>query len=259
MTEKISVMADSNEQGNSRMAKLALALANDPRFTWGGYAELDVDLEFSLDLGFNGHEPKVVFRNNIVKFLCELKEPADLLTSALGKDGHLAKQVWSIQESGFSGIVLVLGDDRDVYYAAKASLKPRYPDENESEFQIRDYLNRLRDFEANSFSMHVPVFRWKDMPFERLLSTAHKALTGGNLYGYGPRPAEGERELVAASCLFKGIGHETMKNILEDYQLCFAPRNGYARPIEEIAGIGKKRAAMINPHVRMTYLNRVRA
>ena len=254
---KIQVFADSNESGSPRMAKLALALQDDSRFKWGGYAELDVDLEFSLDLGFGGYEPKVVFRDNIVKFLCELKEPADLITSALGKDGHLAKQVWSMQESG--GIVLVLGDDRDVYYAAKASLKPRYPDENELEFQIRDYLNRLRDFEANSFSMHVPVFRWKDMPFERLLSTVHKSLMGGNLYGYGPRPADSEREVVAASCLFKGIGHETMKNILEDYQLCFAPRNGYARPIEEIAGIGKKRAAAINPHIRMTYLNRVKA
>ena len=246
MTEKISVMADSNEQGNSRMAKLALALQDDSRFTWGGYTELDVDLEFSLDLGFNGYEPKVVFRNNIVKFLCELKEPADFLTSALGKDGHLAKQVWSMQESG--GIVLVLGDDRDVYYAAKASLKPRYPDENELEFQIRDYLNRLRDFEANSFSMHVPVFRWKDMPFERLLSTVHKSLTGGNLYGYGPRPAEGEREITAL-CMAKGIGPKTAAAIYSDYgsiaNLCTATMEDLSAFKQDGRKIGQAKAEAI--------------
>ena len=254
---KIQVMADSNERGNSRMAKLALALANDPRFEWKGYAELDVDLQFAIDnpsnIWVNGEKvklPKWMFN-------VELKEPSDYIASALSPSGHLYQQVLSLRESGQPCMILVLGGDYQVTKAVKASLYGRYKGD-ELDYQIESYDDRLRDFEANAIALGVPVFRWETNQFERLLSTAHKALTGGNLYGYGPRPAEGERELVAASCLFKGIGHETMKNILEDYQLCFAPRNGYARPIEEIAGIGKKRAAMINPHIRMTYLEKIR-
>lgn len=251
MSNKISLWIDSNERPpeneeerkKHRITHLISVASEDPRFDLEGFRSQDVDLEFS-----EGDR----------KFLVELKLPTDYIASALGPTGHLADQILTMREAGYPCMALVLGDDADVQAACLDALKTRYRGQ-ERAFQLASYLDRLIDFEANAGAMGVPVMRWKSQPWRRLLSMSHKILTGGDLYGYRPRPAEGEREVVAASCLFKNIGPETWKKILVDYQVCIAPRNGYARPLEEIAGVGPKRAAMINPHVRMTYLDRVKA
>lgn len=247
MTKKILVMADSNEQGNSRMAKLALALVNDPRFEWKGYAELDVDLEFSLDLGFNGYKPKVVFRDNIVKFLCELKEPSDYVASALSPSGHLYQQVLSLRESGHPCMILVLGDDGDVMMAVKDALVTRYRGQ-ELGFQIASYNDRLMDFEANCEALGYPVRRMKTSPWKRLLSTAHKILTGGSLMQYAPRPADGEREITAL-CMAKGIGPKTAAAIYSDYgsiaNLCTATMDDLTIFKQDGRKIGQAKAEAI--------------
>lgn len=253
MSDKITVQADSNESGSRRMADLANALEGDSRFDWGGYTSLDVDLQFNIEIKSSKYPISLMQYFNV-----ELKEPADYVASALGPTGHLADQILTMREAGHPCMVLVLGGDEEVQAACLDALKTRYKGQNLA-FQIGSYSDRLIDFESNSEALGCPVRRWKSRPWKRLLSLAHKVLSGGDLYGYRPRPAQGERELVAAATMFKGMGPELMKKVLTDYQLCFAPRNGYARPIEEIPGIGKKRAAMINPHVRMIYLNRVLA
>jgi len=242
----------------ARAKKLALAIMEDPRFE-----PLEVNAEIPLDVQFvgephhHGHDLLGdVYSENI--FNAEFKEPADYVSSALAPQGHLYMQLLQARELGDPLTVVVLGGDNQVSEAIIDALQTRHKGK-ELGLNIASYESRLIDFEAQCEAIGCPVRRWQVSPWKRLLSTAHKILTGGDLMGYRPRPAEGERELTAASCLFKGIGPETMRNILADYQLCFAPRNGYARPLEEIAGIGKKRAEMINPHVRMTYLERVRA
>ncbi|MCK9571233.1 hypothetical protein M0R72_19955, partial [Candidatus Pacearchaeota archaeon] len=103
------------------------------------------------------------------------------------------------------------------------------------------------------FALGIPVMRWQLDPFSRLLSHAAKVLLDDNLMDYMPRPADGERELVSCCCLTRGIGPETWRNVLAEYQLQLLPRHEPAKPIEEIVGIGRKRAEMINPMVRMVY------
>lgn len=244
---KISLWLDSNEQGSDRAKSLAKAAMEDTRFSLEGFRSQDVDLCFEGDPIHHGHDLLGdVYSEN--KFLCELKLPSDYISSALGPTGHLADQILTMREAGHPCMVLVLGSDKDVYWAARNSLKPRYPCVGELDFQTGDYINRLRDVEANAFALGVPVFRWKDDPFVRLLSLAHKTLTGGNLYGYRPRPAEGDRELVAASCLFKNIGPLLMSTLLEDYSLMFCPKPG-ARELEDLPGFGPARAKLVRPKI----------
>jgi hypothetical protein len=241
-----------------RYKKLALACNEDPRFH-----TLDVSSEIPVDVQFQTPRPDIRTANakDLVAYIkspipaafnVELKTCADYIQSALGKDGHLFLQHLSMRESGHPGMILVLGDDVDVFAAIKASLVTRYHGQ-ELGFQIANYESRLQDFEAQSFALGIPVMRWKARPFSRLLSTAAKVLGEATLMDYRPRPADGERELCAASCLHRGIGPELMKVLLDEYQLAFVPRGDYAVPVEELPGWGPKRCAQVNPMIRMTY------
>lgn len=225
-----------------RAQALALAVAEDPRFM-----PLEVNTEIPVD---------VCFKLDKITFDAEFKEVDDYVASALSPTGHLYSQILALREAGHTSMILVLGDDKDVSGAIQSALWKRYRGK-ELSFQIGSYEERLRDFEAQCFAIGVPVMRWQASPYKRLLSVAHKVLCGGSLLDYRPRPADGERELTAASCMFRGIGPEIMKNVLSEYQLGFVPRGDYAKPLEEIAGIGKKRAALILPHVRMTYMEKI--
>jgi hypothetical protein len=234
-----------------RYKKLAIAAMEDPRFM-----PLEINPSNLVDVCFEGNP--ITYEDDAInttienKFLVELKEPADYIQSALGKDGHLYLQHLSMRESGHPGMILVLGDDVDVFAAIKQSLVTRYHGQ-ELGFQIANYESRLQDFEAQSFALGIPVMRWKARPFSRLLSHAAKVLLDGNLMDYRPRPADGERELCAASCLHRGIGPELMKALLDEYQLAFVPRRDYATPIEELPGWGPKRCAQVNSMIRMIY------
>jgi len=259
MQERIAVSISPNERGSDRAKHLALAISEDNRFMMPEFKEIEVDVQFSLNRGWGEYgPPKVVFQEPIDYFNVELKECSDYVQSALGKDGHLYQQVLTMREAGHPAMILVLGDDTDVNMAVKDSLVTRYRGK-ELAYELASYSSRLYDFEAQAYSLGIPVMRWKASPWKRLLSHAHKILMGGDLLGYRPRPAMGERELCAAATLFKGIGPEIMKHVLSEYQLGFVPRGDYATPIEELPGIGKKRCAQISPLIRMVYANRVRA
>lgn len=275
MHEKIKCFIHPNEMPKpddkkpNRATKLALAIAEDPRFEpLAVNAEIPVDVMFSLEARWPGCEgecgngfgykpqehadecnacPCCGGQNK--NFLAELKECPDYISSALGKDGHLYLQHLAMREAGDTAMILVLGGDDEVSAAIRASLVTRYRGQ-ELAFQIANYEARLQDFEAQSFAMGIPVMRWKARPFSRLLSHAAKVLLDGNLMDYRPRPSEGERELVAACCLTRGIGPETWRNILAEYQLQLLPRHEPAKPLEEISGVGQKRCRAISDMVR---------
>lgn len=249
-----------------RAKKLALAIAEDPRFeSLEVNAEIPVDVQFLIELECNepfcidGHDAdyqkclRCSGSGKINKiFNCEFKECSDYIQSALGKEGHLFMQHLAMRESGHAAMVLVLGGDDEVSAAIRSSLVTRYR-RQELAYQIANYEARLQDFEAQSFAMGIPVMRWKARPFSRLLSHAAKVLLDGNLMEYRPRPADGERELVSCCCLTRGIGPETWRNVLAEYQLQLLPRKDPAKPIEEIAGVGPKRAEAIGKMIRMVY------
>ena len=248
----ITITADSNEQGSPRMTKLAEAILDDPRFKFMGYEELPVDLCCQGAPIHHGHDLMgEVYSEN--KFFTELKEPSDYISSVLGKDGHLYEQVLKMRELGHPCMVLVLGSDEDVLEAIKEATKTRYRG-TERAYNIASYQDRLIDFEANCEALGCPVRRWEAMPMKRLLSTAHKILTGGNLMSYRPKPANGERELASAAMLFgNGIGCKILEPVMQDYTLRLVPRAEQARHPCDMPGIGKKRAAVIDQKISMIY------
>jgi hypothetical protein len=216
-----------------------------------------VDVQFAVGamkklhrIGNSEPEYAPVAGNKILN--CELKECSDYISSALGKDGHLYCQHLSMRESGHPAMILVLGSDLDVSNAIIDSLQTRYRGK-ELAFQISNYEARLQDVEARSFANGIPVMRWKARPFSRLLSTAAQVLGDPSMMGYGPKPAEGERDLVAASLLFRGIGAKTLEPVMNEYRLALVPKGEYARQPLDMDGIGPKRAKLIEERIVMHY------
>jgi len=240
--------------GEGERAKaLALAIAEDPRFE-----PLQIDSSIPVDVQFSIPNPaKISVNGEFVDlpryiFNCELKECSDYISSALGKDGHLYCQHLSMRESGHPAMILVLGGDLDVSNAIIDSLQTRYKGK-ELAFQISNYEARLQDFEARSFANRIPVMRWKARPFGRLLSTAAQVLGDPSMMSYAPKPANGERDLVAASLLFRGIGAKTLEPVMAEYRLALVPKGEYARQPLDMAGIGPKRAKLIEERIVMHY------
>ena len=236
--ERIQVSMAPGE--GDREQDLRIALSHDPRFD-----PLQIDSGIPVDIQFSISNPSSIFN-------CELKECSDYISSALGKDGHLYCQHLSMRESGHPAMILVLGSDLDVSNAIIDSLQTRYRGK-ELAFQISNYEARLQDFEARSFANGIPVMRWKARPFSRLLSTAAQVLGDPSMMSYAPKPAEGERDLVAASLLFRGIGAKTLEPVMNEYRLALVPRGEYARQPLDMVGIGPKRAKLIEERIVMHY------
>jgi len=235
----------------AREDKLRAAMKGDNRFS-----PLEIRADLPVDLQF--------VAGDVVLYM-ELKEPQDFVQSVLS--GHLMEQTLSIREHGQNGCTVILGGIEEIYLAIRDSATGRGVKKADMRHVISSNHARCKSFRKRSMLNGVPVFhkgddsgffdsddQWKD-----LLELAHDYLMDGDMLGFRQRPAENEREVCAAAMLFKGIGSSTMKTLLDEYALCFAPRKDYAKPLEEIAGIGSKRAKIIAPHVRMTYLGRVKA
>jgi hypothetical protein len=144
-------------------------------------------------------------------------------------------------------MVLVLGDDKDVSESIKESLKTRYRGQ-EKAYQIASHEDRLINFESNCHALGVPVCRWKHRPWKRLLSLAHKVLTGGSLMQYGPKPADQERQAVAL-CMAKGIGEKTATALIKEYgsiaNLCTASLQDLSTFKQDGRKIGQAKAESI--------------
>lgn len=265
MNEKIQIFIDSNERNSDRANALILAAAKDARFAEPVFAELEVDVQFR----YGGHRwiPELVGQlgrkdyEDALFYNVELKEPADYVSSALGKPGHLYEQYLSMAEAGCPCMILVLGSDDDVHKAIFESLLTRYNGQ-ERVREIASYHNRLIHFESCCEALGCPVERWDSMPYSRLLSRVATKLEGkASLMDYRPRPAEEEREIAALAMLLgNGIGPEKAKAILEKFDLkldaCGAVmpngKNG-VRPVAltDCPGIGPKLAARIRERVEV--------
>lgn len=253
--------------GEARKKPLEAAMKGDGRFlSLVERSDLPVDLQFKIvehigrDLIGDEYCEKVL---NI-----ELKRPDDFVQSVL--KGHLMDQTLSIREQGYNGCTVILGDLGDIAEAIKDASKLRagkYLRGDELKHAIASTHLQCKSFRKRSFLNGVPVFYKGDDSgffdgedqFRDILELAHDYLLDGDMLGFRQRAADGEREIAAAAMCFKGIGPELMKVLLTDYQLCFAPRADYARPIEELPGFGKKRCEMLAPHMRMIYSNLVKA
>jgi hypothetical protein len=266
MNQKIQILISSNEQNSTRSEGLEWAMSEDSRFMKPIYSsEILVDVQFSLSdtllmesdgittpgrIGFHRPYTQKIGPDEI--FNCELKKVEDYIT-LLNKEGHIRNQYLDMAEQGHPSMFLVLGGDQQVSSALKNDLYKRGFRGTELDFKLEENEDRIRDFEAQCFAMRCPVMRWQNNPFKRLLSTAHKVLTGGSLMGYGPRPQDYEREIVACNSWMRGVGDKTWAEVLKEYRLALVPRGEYAKPIEEIKGVGEKRAKDIGSKIVMWY------
>jgi ERCC4-type nuclease len=249
----IEVRIDTNERGTSRAEALEKAVLADKRFTFLGYSELIVDIEFRKLLGWGEYgEPKIVFHEPEIILNIELKEVDDYIRSIL--TGHLYSQVLTLREAKWSSaIILVLGSDEDLNLAVKNASTGRKKSRSTGEM-IATYQHLVQDFEANSYALGIPCIRFKSSPWTRLLSHADKILNGGNLLTHRPKPAGNERQIAATCMLFEGIGPKKANELLKKFQLELHPIEPDTR-LEDVPGIGQKLAKTINNKRNMKYSN----
>ena len=172
---------------------------------------------------------------------------SDYLSSILS--GHLYEQVLAAREIGEPLIIAVLGDDNDVGAAIRkaASRKHRMDPK-----KLMQYFELVEGFEANCLGCGVRVWRLKTDPYGRILLRVRKILEGGDLRGFVPKPADGERLAVGLSILAgRGVGPKMAANILERYNLCLILRDGYCGDLEDCEGIGPKRAETIRKNLEV--------
>jgi hypothetical protein len=166
---------------------------------------------------------------------------SDYLSSILS--GHLWEQCLAAREIGEPFVIAVLGDDNDVGAAIRkaASRKHRMDPK-----KLMQYYEMVEGFEANCIGIGIPVWRLKTDPWKRLLLRVRKILEGGDLSGFCPKPADGERLTVGLSILAgRGVGPKMAANILKRYNLCLIPRDGFCGDLVDCEGIGPKRAETI--------------
>ncbi len=210
--DKIRIAIDANERGSSRAKGLVQAASDNARFEIAGYYNLPVDVCFSATLeserGQTFYEPSGKLVLNV-----ELKGPEDYVSSVLA--GRLYSQILSMRELQQPGIVVVLGSDEEIRSAIEANFLKNVLEEEDKGRMMTLFINLLMDFEANSYALGIPIFRWRDQPYKRLLAYAHKILTGSSLLAHVPKPADEERQIAALCMLVKGVGMKKAKAILK--------------------------------------------
>jgi hypothetical protein len=211
-SSSIRLMIDTNERGTIRAQELTKVASDDARFDLAGYYSLPVDACFSLSLG-SGTEQKFYKPSGKLGLNIELKGPEDYVSSVLS--GRLYNQILAMRELQQPGIVVILGCDGEIRSAIEANVSKNSMTDEDNERMITLFSNLLMDFEANSYALGIPIFRWGDQPYKRLLAYAHKILAGSSLLAHMPKPAEEERQIAALCMLVNGIGRKKAKAILE--------------------------------------------
>jgi len=235
----ILVSMDPNEAARPRADLIREAIEKDAHFysLIGEKANLPFDMRFTSMTG---------------KLHVELKDftgcgNSDYLASILS--GHLWEQCLAARELGEPMIIVVLGDDRDVNESIKIAASRNHRVDAKKLFQ---YFQMVDGFEANCISLGIQVWRLKTDPWKRLLLRVRKILEGGNLSGFAPAPADGERQAVGLSILAgRGVGPQMAANILKRYNLCLMIKDGFCGDLEDCEGIGPKRAETIRKNLEV--------
>lgn len=239
----ILVSLDPNEAARPRAKYVREAVADDEHF----YSPIGEKASLPFDLRFI-QEGKTLH--------IELKDfseegNSDYLSSIIS--GHLWEQCLAAQELGEPMIIAVLGDDRDVNEAIKIAASRNHRVDAKKLFQ---YFQMVDGFEANCIGLGIQVWRLKTDPWKRLLLRVRKILEGGDLSGFAPSPADGERQAVGLSILAgRGVGPKKARNILDRFNVCLMPKDdsyGYDSPVlEDCQGIGPKIAEIIRKNLEV--------
>ncbi len=247
----IHVSIDSNEAMRPRADLIRKAIASDHFKEIPPVEPMPFDLEFWPE-------------GDITKALhIEIKDfgqnnGSDYLSSILS--GHLWEQCQAAREIGEPFIIAVLGDDHDIQAAIRAAAgegrkggngkrgKPACFDVD----KFAQYSALVDGFEANCIGENIQIWKLGYNQFPRLLLRARKILEGGDLSGFAPKPADGERKTVGLSILAgRGVGPKMAANILKRYQLCLILRDGYCGDLTDCEGIGPKRAETIRQNIEV--------
>ena len=178
---------------------------------------------------------------------------SDYLSSILS--GHLYEQVLAAREMSEPFVIAVLGDDHDIEKAiARAAGEGRKGSKSRC-FDIKkfeQYHAMVDGFESNCMGAGIQVWHLGYNQFPRLLLRVRKILEGGDLSGFCPKPADGERQTVGLSILAgRGVGPKMAANILERYNLCLVLKDGFCGDLEDCEGIGPKRAETIRKNLEV--------
>ena len=242
----IHVSIDGNEVMRPRAELIRKAVASDPHFEEIPPVEpMPFDLEFWSE-------------GDITKALhVELKDftgqaTSDYVNSII--NGHGWEQCQAAREIGEPFIIAVLGDDHDIQAAIRKAAGHGEKGKRGA-FDIKkleQYSALVDGFEANCEGCRIRILKLGYNQFPRLLLRARKILEGGNLEGFCPKPAEKERMEVGLSILAgRGVGPKMAANILKRYNLCLIRRDGYCGDLEDIPGIGPKRAETIKRNIEV--------
>ncbi len=239
MQGRISVSLSSNEAMRPRVEKLKLALDDNQHFEWasmGGFVEPPFDLQFTA-----GGTPRKTIHVEIKDFSED--HGSDYLSSILS--GHLYEQILVAREQRDSVAVVILGDDNDVGEAIRKASSRESHGKRVDPSKLMEYYRMVEGFEANCIALGVPVWRLKTDPWKRLLLRVRKILQGGDLTGFAPAPADGERQAVGLSILAgRGIGPKKAGAILEKFRIALVPK-GDDDFLVDCAGIGETLAMQL--------------
>ena len=242
----IHVSIDSNEAMRPRAELIRKAVASDPHFEEIPPVE---PMPFDLEFWSEGDITKALHVE--IKDFSEAGN-SDYLSSILS--GHLWEQCQASREIGEPFIIAVLGDDHDIQAAIRKAAGHGQKSKRGS-FDInkfKQYADMVDGFEANCIGQGIQVWHLGYNQYPRLLLRARKILEGGNLDGFCPKPADGERQAVGLSILAgRGVGPKMARNILKRYQLCLILRDGYCGDLTDCEGIGPKRAETIKKNIEV--------
>ncbi len=231
----ILVSIDSDEARRPRAVRLRKALAADGHFLLGKSKSLSHDLRFQREgLTLNVELKDFTGDRN-----------SDYFASIINQEGHLYQQVLAGREIRDPLIIVILGGDAEVTSSIEKAVYSRGFRGLEAEEKITEYAKMIEDFEACCEGCNIRIWRLKADPFGRMLLRVRRILEGGDLSGFRPRPADGERKNVGLSLVIgNGIGPTRAQSILEKFSLTLEPKtpNTY---LTDCSGIGPKLAVIV--------------
>jgi len=231
----ILVSLDTNEAHRPRAMHTRKSVEADEHFRLWKVKNLSHDIRFQwIDRAVN----------------IELKDftgdhQSDYVASIINPEGRLYKQVLTGRELQDPMIIIVLGGDSDVASAIAKAVSGRGFRGLEAADKITEYTDMIESFEANCEGCNIRMWRLKENPYGRMLLRVRKILKGGDLLGFRPSPAEGERKLAGLSLLIgNGIGPARARSILERFNLILEPKKPDTY-LNDCNGIGPKLALTI--------------